>query len=207
MKRGTPIFFAVIGGALLIFGGTVKASEEVAEASRRYRDYELSSGFYESHEMRPMGQRRPKEPKTGMYHRSRLADAHQGIVFYAGRRCEVCHPDNATSKHGVRGNLTCRQCHGAEPIAGIAHYYSPMNPIRRHAYVCARCHEGAGASFATYRIHEPIPGSMEAKQSFPSLHYTHRFMLWLLIGVMGLFSLHALMLGLRELFSTRRPRP
>ncbi len=212
MNRGVRVFFAVIGGVLLIFGEALGArvgGEEVVEASRRYRYYELSRGFYESHEMRPMGQGegQPKGMKTGMYHRSRLADAHQGILFYAGRRCEACHPDNAASKHGVRGNLTCRQCHGSEPIAGIAHYYSPMNPIRRHAYVCARCHEGAGASFATYRIHEPIPGSMEAKQSFPSLHYTHRFMLGLLLGVLGLFSLHALMLGLRELFSIRRPHP
>jgi len=218
MKRRHLMFVALIGGALLLCIEVVGAAsgEEVASATRRYRASELSSGFYESHEVSPLGLRGYGtrlgsgglgSPVSGLYHRSRLSDSHTGILFYANRRCEACHPDNAAARHVVRGNLACRQCHGAEPIAGIAHYYSPMNPIRRHAYVCARCHEGAGASFATYRIHEPPAGSLEAKLGFPSLHYTYRFMLWLFIGVMVFFSCHALMMGVRELMSKRRARP
>ena len=218
MDRRRPLVFLMLGWSLLLLIEAVGAEtgEEVASATRRYRDHELSRGFYESHEVRPMGQgayvTTPEAgalgvPSSGIYHRSRLADSHQGILFYANRRCEVCHPENAAARHVVRGNLTCRQCHGGEPVAGIAHYYSPMNPIRRHAYVCARCHEGAGASFATYRIHEPPAGSLEAKLGFPSLHYTYQFMLWLLIGVMAFFSLHSLVMGLRELVSKRRARP
>lgn len=218
MDRRRPLVLLMLGWSLLLLIETVGAGtgDEVASATRRYRDHELSRGFYESHEVRPLGLgtyvATPEAgalgtPTSGIYPRSRLADSHQGILFYANRRCEACHPENAVARHVVRGNLTCRQCHGGEPVAGIAHYYSPMNPIRRHAYICARCHEGAGASFATYRIHEPPPGSLEAKLGFPSFHYTYTFMLWLLIGVMAFFSLHSLLMGLRELVSKRRGRP
>ncbi|WP_300669466.1 hypothetical protein [Desulfoluna sp.] len=217
MKGCRPRMGRVVGWALLFLleASGVGAGDEVANATRRYRAYELSSGFYESHEVRPMGRGtyvvtpeagRLGAPSAGLYHRGRLADSHRGILFYANRRCEACHPDNAASRHVVRGNLACRQCHGGEPIAGIAHYYSPMNPIRRHAYVCARCHEGAGASFATYRVHEPPVASVKAKQGFPSLYYTYQFMLWLLIAVLGFFSLHALGMACRELVSKGRAR-
>ena len=98
--------------------------------------------------------------------RSRLADSHMGIAFYKEKTCQTCHPEQAKDIHTVRANLTCRQCHGGEPIASIQYFNSPMNPIRKHAYVCAKCHEGASASFASYIVHEPAPGSASGSDGF-----------------------------------------
>ena len=93
---------------------------------------------------------------------------------------------------------------GGEPIASIAHYYSPLNPIRKHAYVCAKCHEGASASYASYVIHEPSAGSTIAKRGFPVLYYAYWFMLALLVGTLAFFIPHSLLVGLRELFQKKR---
>jgi hypothetical protein len=106
--------------------------------------------------------------------------------------------------HTVRANLTCRQCHGGEPIASLAHYYSPMNPIRKHAYVCSKCHEGASASYASYVVHEPAPGSSDARKAFPGLYYAYWFMLLLLAGTLAFFIPHSFFVGLRELFKKKR---
>jgi hypothetical protein len=102
--------------------------------------------------------------------------------------------------------LTCRQCHGAEPIASIDHYYSPLNPIRRHAYVCSKCHEGASASFASYVIHVPAAGSLDSKTQFPALFYAYWFMLILLAGTLAFFIPHSIMMGVRELFGKSKDR-
>jgi hypothetical protein len=74
-----------------------------------------------------------------------------------------------------------------------------MNPIRRHAYVCAKCHEGASASYASYVIHEPSAGSLTARTNFPVLYYAYWFMLILLVGTMAFFIPHSILVGLREL--------
>ncbi len=79
-----------------------------------------------------------------------------------------------------------------------------MNPIRKHAYVCSKCHEGASASYASYIVHQPGPGSLEAKKSFPALYYTYVFMLVLLIGTLAFFIPHSFLVGLRELFEKKR---
>ncbi len=79
-----------------------------------------------------------------------------------------------------------------------------MNPIRRHAYVCAKCHEGASASYARYIIHEPPAGSSIARTSFPILYYTYWFMLVLLVGTLAFFIPHSFMVGMRELFKKKR---
>jgi hypothetical protein len=186
--------------------------EEVASALRRYKEYEVSTGYYEEYEMRPRHERSMVEipgVRQGLFRyspsaatvriRTRLADSHWGIKFYDNRRCEDCHPKQALDMHTVRANLTCRQCHGGEPIASISHYFSPMNPIRKHAYVCAKCHEGSSASFASYVIHEPSAGSMEAKTNFPVLYYSFWFMLTLLVGTLAFFIPHSILVGLREL--------
>jgi hypothetical protein len=121
-----------------------------------------------------------------------MQDSHAGIQFYNLRQCEECHTKEANQTHTIRGNLTCRQCHGGEPIAGINHYYSPMNPIRRHAYVCSKCHEGATASFATYEVHERETGAPATRKTFPSLYYANWFMYLLIVGTLGFFGLHTL---------------
>lgn len=207
----------LIWPALLLFGSLpAQAQEEVASAIRRYKDQELSTGYYEEYEVRPRRQRPlveipgvrigvfPYSPTAaGVRVRTRLADSHQGIDFYAGRRCEDCHPQQARGIHTVRGNLTCRQCHGGEPIASIAHYYSPMNPIRRHAFVCAKCHQGANASYASYRIHEPNPALAGTFNEFPALAYVFWAMIILAVGTFAVFLPHTILWGVRELFAKK----
>jgi hypothetical protein len=196
---------------------TAPAQEEVASALRRYGEYEVSTGYYEQYEVRPRHQRPfieipgvkrgifPYSPTAATVRvRTRLADSHMGINFYWGRRCEDCHVEQTRDIHTTRANLTCRQCHGGEPIASSSHYFSPMNPIRKHAYVCAKCHEGSSASFASYIVHEPSAGSAMARAGFPILYYTYWFMLVLLAGTLAFFIPHSFLTGLRELFGTKR---
>lgn len=189
--------------------------EEVASATRRYKQYEASTGYYEEYEVLPRHNESNvnttyiKRQAWGLNYnntvskvrnRSRLSDSHWGIKFYENRRCESCHVEQSKNHHSVRANITCRQCHGGEPIASIRHYFSPMNPIRKHAYVCSKCHDGSSASFASYLIHEPSPGSIDAKNSFPTLYYSYWFMVFLLVGTLGFFIPHSLIVGLSELF-------
>ncbi|MDO9263217.1 MAG: hypothetical protein Q7U02_04565 [Desulfosalsimonadaceae bacterium] len=192
------------------------AQEEVAAGLRRFDSF-MESGYYEEHEVRPRNQRPnvaipgvrrdifPYSPTASEVRiRTRLADSHLGLKFYERRQCWDCHPNEAMNNHSTNAGITCRQCHGGEPVAGIYHYYSPLNPIRRHAYVCAKCHEGAGASFATYLIHEPPAGAKDTKTSFPGLYYVSWFMVILLVGTLGFFVPHTHLLGLRELMKRKR---
>jgi hypothetical protein len=198
---------------VVFFCTVVSAQEEVASAIRRFKEREASTGFYEEYEVLPQRQRPlvgvpgvrqgifPYSP-AGSRARSRvrLPDAHQGIKFYRNLRCQYCHIKETTDIHTVRANLTCRQCHGGEPIASVDYIYSPLNPIRRHAYVCAKCHEGAGASFASYVIHEPNPALASTFKSFPYLAYVFWFMVVLAAGTFLVFLPHTAMWGIRELF-------
>ena len=165
------ILAALAAGAILLLPPAASAQEEVASAIRRYKERETSTGYYEEYEVRPRRQRPfveipgvqvglfPYSPSAAEVRvRTRLADSHMGIAFYKEKTCQACHPEQAKDIHTVRANLTCRQCHGGEPIASIQYFNSPMNPIRKHAYVCAKCHEGSSASFASYIMHEPAPG-------------------------------------------------
>ena len=203
---------AILGG-LLLLPETAAAQEEVASPIRRYKDREASTGYYEEYEVRPRRERPfvsipgvregifPYSPTAAQVRiRTRLADSHQGIKFYNGRRCEECHIQETKDIHTVRANLTCRQCHGGEPIASNDHYYSPMNPIRRHAYVCAKCHEGASASYASYVVHAPNPSLAGTLQSFPVLFYAFWIMIVVAVGTFALFLPHTILWGIRELF-------
>lgn len=201
-------------GVLMTLPGTAWAQgEEVASAIRRYREYEVSTGFYEEYEVKPRrmaplvgipGVRRglfPYSPSAAKVRiRTRLADSHRAIRFYERARCEKCHIEQTRDIHTVRANLTCRQCHGGEPIASIEHYYSPMNPIRRHAYVCAKCHEGASASFASFVVHTPNPADMATRKSFPILFYVFWSMVSLTVATFLVALPHAALWGVRELF-------
>jgi hypothetical protein len=204
-------------GAVLLLPPPAAAQEEVASAIRRYKEREASTGYYEEYEVRP---RRitplvgvpgvqagifPYSPTSAKVRdRSHLADSHMGIAFYKEKTCQTCHPEQAKDIHTVRGNITCRQCHGGEPIASIQYFQSPMNPIRKHAYICAKCHEGSSASFASYIVHEPAPGSVAARKGFPILYFTYWFMTVLLVGTLAFFIPHSFLTGLRELFNKKR---
>ena len=211
-------------GVLVLWPLAAQAQEEVTSSIRRYKDREASTGYYEEYEVKPrrarpfvrqpevvrkysapVTQYRPRaavEPSV----RSRMEYSHAGIQFYELRRCEECHVDEAKHSHTVRGNLTCRQCHGGEPIAGINYYYSPMNPIRRHAYVCSKCHEGASVSFATYLVHEPKAGDPATRKSFASLYYANWFMYLLIVGTLAFFGLHTLIWVGKESYHALREK-
>ena len=218
--RALQIWLAGILLAAVIFcGGMASAQEEVSSAIRRYKAYEASTGYYEEYEVLPRRQRPligVPNIRTGIFpysstvakvrSRTRLADSHQGLRFYAGRQCESCHPAAALDIHTTRANLTCRQCHGGEPIASVDYYWSPMNPIRRHAYVCAKCHEGASASYAAYVVHAPNPALSSTFQNFPVLAYAFWIMLAIAVGTFVLFLPHTILWGVRKLFVKKKKK-
>lgn len=225
MKQKTPgrkvliLFGILLLAAFTSMPPPVSAQEEVASAIRRYKDLEVSTGYYEEYEAKPRHQRPFVEIPgigTGLFSysptgarvrvRARLADSHQGIKFYDRRRCEDCHIQETEDLHTTRANLTCRQCHGGEPIASIDHYFSPMNPIRRHAYVCAKCHEGSSASFAGYVVHEPNPALVSTYRNFPALSVAFWFMISIAVGTFALFLPHTIMWGIRELFMKKEKK-
>jgi hypothetical protein len=225
MKQTTPgrsvlILFGILLLAEFVYiPQPVFAQEEVASAIRRYKDLEVSTGYYEEYEAKPRrqipfveipGVRQgifPYSPTgAGVRVRTRLADSHQGIKFYDRRRCEECHIQETKDLHTTRANLTCRQCHGAEPIASIQHYFSLMNPIRRHAYVCAKCHEGSSASFAGYVVHEPNPALVSTFKTFPVLSVAFWAMVAIAVGTFMLFLPHTIMWGIRELFMKKEKK-
>jgi hypothetical protein len=201
---------------LFVFLSAALAQEDVASAIRRFKEREFSTGYYEEHEAKPF-RARPlvgvSAVKTKPFPytatgaqiriRTRLADSHRAIKFYENLKCDYCHTKENKDIHTTRANLTCRQCHGGEPIASIEHAYSPLNPVRKHAYVCAKCHEGASASFADYVVHEPDAGSSISRASFPTLYYSYWFMILLLGGTLAFFVPHTMMVILRELFKEK----
>jgi hypothetical protein len=203
----------LIGIAVLLtfFPKITWAQKEVTANIYRYRDRELKSRYYEKHEFKPRTHLpfvEGKLPRAELItlaptaekvrFRKYLADSHQGLRFYRYRTCIRCHPQQARNLHKVRAKITCRQCHGGEPIAGINHYYSSMHPRRRYAFVCAKCHDGSSASFATYRIHEPSPITMGTHKTFPVLFYVFWGMIAIAAGTFAVFLPHAFMWGLRE---------
>ena len=208
----------VLVSLVLVHGTESKhawAQGEVTSKIYRYRE-RVATGYYEGYEVSPRRQRALRElPATrpdlfpfGLSSalvriRSRLPDSHRGLRFYERSTCIECHPHEARDLHSTRAGISCRQCHGPEPIASIEHYYSPMNPIRRHAYVCAKCHEGAGVNFATFLVHEPPAGTIETWNNFPILFIAYWGMLLLLVGTLAFFVPHALMVGARELTDTK----
>lgn len=188
----------------LLSGGTTHAAE-MAQGSQG------ASGFYSSSDTLPGSYRLYIQtgiggglwglgPNRGPVKRSSFnVDPHSEIRDYNdARNCKDCHKEEARDMHTVRMGITCRQCHVSTPIAGIHQYYSPMNPIRRHAYVCAKCHEGASRSFAGFVIHEPTVLAATTEEDFPLLYYTVWFMLILAGGVFAVFLPYTGLLLIRE---------
>ena len=187
------------------------AQKEVTSKPYRYSKRELSARSYETYEVKPRSY--PVSVRGGIPQRESitlspiaekvrrrkyLADSHWGLKFYERLTCIKCHPREARNLHKIRANITCRQCHGPEPIAGINHYYSKMYPRRRHAFICAKSHEGANASFATYVVHEPNPVAGGTRESFPLLFYVFWMMAAIAVGTFAAFLPHTVAWGLRE---------
>jgi hypothetical protein len=196
------------------------AQEEAASAIRRYKEREYSTGYYEEYEAKPLKGERPLVGVPGVSEgllpysptaasvriRTRLANSHQGIKFYQNLKCDYCHKHETEDIHTVRAHLTCRQCHGGEPIASINYYYSPLNPVRRHAYVCSKCHEGASASFASYLVHPPNPAMISTLKTFPVFFYAYWGMLAIVVGTFLFFLPHTIAWGIREIFMRKEKR-
>lgn len=191
----------------------VVAQEEVAGANR-YRMREASTGYYQEYEVQPsrgspfVQRGAPDRPVTVGGRASAAtyaADAHAFVPNYAHRRCASCHKKQAhNNRHITRSNIACRQCHGRDPIAGINHYFSPLNPIRRHAMVCAKCHQGASGSFAMYVVHEPSPLLAGTAESFPVLYWAVWIMVIIAVGTFTLFLPHTGLWMIRELFTRKK---
>jgi len=212
--KAVPI---LLGLALIlsVSSGISWAQEEVTSSIYRYRE-RVATGYYEGYEVSPRRQRatielpatRPELFPFGLSSalvriRSRLPDAHRGLKFYERNTCIDCHPREARNIHSTRALITCRQCHGPEPIAAVNYWFSPLNPIRRNAYVCGKCHENANFRFAQFYVHEPPAGSLETLKSFPVLFISYWAMLLLLVGTLAFFVPHAFMVGFRELSGTQ----
>jgi len=196
--RGHAGWFLLAG--LLLLSGAASAQTAADDALRRYRDQIQSSAYYDPSDQVPELRYGPtQEARPGLAPKK---DAHVGVKGYGRRSCERCHEEQTNNIHTLRANNTCRQCHGEEPIASSAHYFSPMNPVRRHAYVCAKCHEGSSASFATYVVHAPIPS--EHRGDFPALYWADVFMYALIVSVMVVFLVHGVGWWTREWFVKRK---
>lgn len=203
--------------ALLITGVLLAlpcaAQEEVA-GTDRYTMREVSTGYYQEYEVMPSRGspfrqwNAPDGIVTGGGRQSIAtysADAHALVSNYSHQRCTSCHKAQAgNNRHVSRTNIQCRQCHGNEPIAGINHYFSPLNPIRRHAMVCAKCHQGASGSFAMYVVHEPSPLLAGTAHSFPALYWAAWIMVIIAFVSFALFLPHTGLWMLRELFVCKK---
>ncbi|MEA3274321.1 MAG: hypothetical protein U9Q81_03315 [Pseudomonadota bacterium] len=171
-----------------------------AASTGYFRDQDSLPGSFRIYQMEQEGRLWGLGPGGGDIKRSSFsADAHEGAAGYGWQSCASCHEEQRYSLHSSRGNVGCEQCHRGQPIAGINHYYSAMNPIRRHAYVCAKCHEEASASFATYVVHEPRPLAASTREEFPLFYYGVWVMVILAGGVFAIFIPYVTLWGLREL--------
>ena len=114
------------------------------------------------------------------------------------RECGTCHVDKITTyRDTFHGQVTslgfvrvaaCSDCHGAHEIHGKGDPQSMVSPARVLS-TCRKCHATAGENFAKY---DPHADKHDAERN-PVLFYAAGFMKWLLIGVFGVFGLHAVL--------------
>ncbi|CAB1058943.1 Putative cytochrome C [Olavius sp. associated proteobacterium Delta 1] len=175
-------------------------------SSGYFNEVDVSSPFYLPLVGEPKAGRRyiNLPPRSGTFRRWRtfLADSHYGIKILKLQKCQDCHPRQSRDYHTVRARITCFQCHGDEPIAGINHFYSSMNSTRRHSYVCAKCHEGANNSYASYVVHAPNPAAAATRGSFPMLFFAFWIMVAVAAGTFAVFLPHTLIWGYRDLMTS-----
>jgi hypothetical protein len=201
-------------GALLMalptLGQATERSNEMA-GTGYFRDQDTLPGAFRFYSQLPGGESRlwgigPSNPK--IRRSSFKMDAHDGVANFSPEvRCKKCHIPQTRDLHYLRMGITCVQCHRSQPVAGVYHYYSSLNPIRRHAYVCAKCHEGATPSFASYMVHEPNPIASETRDTFPLFYYAIWFMLILAVGVFVFFLPYTALWWIREFVAKLKGRP
>lgn len=203
------IILLVLIGLLMVGGGYREAAAERfppapdSAATGYFRSQDTLPGSYRLYQQQPkdlnwLWAAGPRKPV--LRHASFATDAHATTPDYSPRRlCTDCHTQHTKDLHQIRAGITCVQCHRDKPIAGVYQYYSAMNPIRRHAYICAKCHEGASPSFASYVVHEPDVLTAGGLAEFPLLYYGVWFMLILAGGVFAVFIPYSALWGIREL--------
>lgn len=183
--------------------GQAGGSPQDLSGTGYFRDQDTLPGSFRFYQQLPGGEDHiwglgPSRPKISRS--SFKVDAHDDVANFSEEvRCQKCHVPQMKDLHGLRMGITCVQCHRSRPTAGVFHYYSALNPIRRHAYVCAKCHEGATPSFASYRIHEPNPVASDTRETFPLLYYAVWFMLILAGGVFVIFLPYTAFWWVRDL--------
>jgi cytochrome b subunit of formate dehydrogenase len=203
--------------SILVIAAPVPAWAQKGESARMHRELRMTTGYYDDSDVTsgfylhlpggpvlPPGLITSSPRGTSLRWRAFLRDAHWGIEINRLEKCTNCHRQQARNIHTARSKITCNQCHGFEPIAGIYHYYSKMNPTRRHAWICAKCHEGANISYATYVVHEPNPLTMAAQREFPMLFYAFWILVAVAAGTFIVFLPHTFLWGLREAFAGPR---
>ena len=191
------------------FGQVMDAPKEMA-GTGYYRDQDTLPGAFRFYRQLPGGEGGlwGLGPNRQKIRRSSFKmDAHDEVADFSPElRCQKCHIPQTKDLHGLRMGITCVQCHRSQPVAGIYHYYSALNPIRRHAYVCAKCHDGATPSFASYMVHEPNPIASETRDSFPLFYYAIWIMLILAVGVFLFFLPYTALWWIREFFAKLKGR-
>jgi hypothetical protein len=127
------------------------------------------------------------------------------------KECGTCHGEAIRTFrdgfHGQAGSLgfervaTCADCHGAHDIQPRSDPRSRISAARR-VQTCAQCHPGASASFVKYDPH----ADFEDRERSPAVHYTARFMKFLLAGVFAFFGIHTVLWFPRSFRERRRQR-
>ncbi len=208
--RTTICLLGMLLGVLPISGQTTESPNEMS-GTGYFRDQDTLPGVVQFYRQLPGGESTlwGMGPSRQAIRRSSFnKDAHNGVADYSSEvRCQKCHIPQTKDLHGLRMGITCVQCHRSKPVAGVYHYYSALNPIRRHAYVCAKCHEGATPSFASYMVHEPNPIASETRETFPLFYYAVWVMLILAVGVFVFFLPYTVLWWIREFIARMKRRP
>lgn len=113
-------------------------------------------------------------------------------------RCRSCHEGYAEtfgdSYHGQATELgspavaACADCHTAHAIHPADDPRATVAPGRL-VDTCGECHPRANASFVQFQPH----ADPHDREKNPVLYWAYRFMTALLVGVLGVFGLHALL--------------
>lgn len=118
------------------------------------------------------------------------------------RECGTCHEQlyetyfetyhGKVTRLGFALAATCSDCHTPHNMRSATDPQSSVYATNVVA-TCARCHPGATANFASYRVH----ADAKDRARWPGLYWTRRFMVALLVGVMSFFGIHTLLWMLR----------
>lgn len=137
------------------------------------------------------------------------APSHEEFASEMVEACGACHQEYEHTYfgtyHGKATALgseivaTCDACHGAHSILPADSAHSRVGDDRL-IETCAECHEHADAEFALYDSH-PDPWDRERN---PPLFFSFIFMNAMLLGVLGVFTLHTALWWLRLWLDSRK---